>query len=32
MLVLLGVLQVSGLWTALIARLQGVIVGWTLPL
>lgn len=32
MLVLLGVLQVSGLWTALITRLQGVIVGWQVPL
>jgi cytochrome c-type biogenesis protein len=32
MLVLLGILQVSGLWTALMARLQGVIVGWQVPL
>ena len=32
MLVLLGVLQVSGAWTALVARLQGVIVGWQVPL
>jgi cytochrome c-type biogenesis protein len=32
MLVLLGVLQVSGLWTALISRLQGFIVGWQVPL
>jgi cytochrome c-type biogenesis protein len=32
MLVLLGLLQVSGLWTALITRLQGVIVGWQVPL
>jgi cytochrome c-type biogenesis protein len=32
MLVLLGVLQVSGLWTALVTRLQGVIVGWQVPL
>jgi cytochrome c-type biogenesis protein len=31
-LVLLGVLQVSGLWTALISRLQGFIVGWQVPL
>jgi hypothetical protein len=30
--VLLGVLQVSGLWTALISRLQGFIVGWQVPL
>ncbi len=32
MLMLLGVLQVSGLWTELISRLQGFIVGWQLPL
>ncbi len=32
MLVLLGLLQVSGLWTALISRLQGVIAGWQVPL
>jgi cytochrome c-type biogenesis protein len=32
MLILLGILQVSGLWTALISRLQGVIVGWQVPL
>ena len=32
MLVLLGVLQVSGLWTALITRLQGTIGGWQMPL
>jgi cytochrome c-type biogenesis protein len=32
MLVLLGVLQVSGLWTELITRLQGLIVGWQVPL
>lgn len=31
-LVLLGLLQVTGLWTTLIVRLQGVIVGWQLPL
>ena len=32
MLIFLGLLQVSGLWTALIARLQGVILGWEVPL
>lgn len=32
MLIVLGLLQVTGLWTALIARLQGVIVGWQVPL
>lgn len=29
---LLEVLLVSGAWTALVARLQGVIVGWQVPL
>ena len=32
MLVLLGVLQVSGLWMQLISRLQGVIANWQVPL
>lgn len=32
MLVLLGILQVTGLWLYLITRLQGVIVGWQVPL
>jgi cytochrome c-type biogenesis protein len=32
MLVLLGLLQVTGLWLALISRLQGVIAGWQVPL
>lgn len=32
MLVLLGLLQVTGIWTALIAQMQGLISGWTLPL
>lgn len=32
MLILLGVLQISGLWTALIGRMQGLIIGWQLPL
>lgn len=32
MLILLGILQVSGLWTTLISRLQGLIVGWQVPL
>lgn len=31
-LILLGLLQLTGLWTALIARMQGLIAGWTLPL
>lgn len=32
MLVLLGVLQVSGAWTALISRIQGLVIGWQVPL
>jgi cytochrome c-type biogenesis protein len=32
MLVLLGVLQVTGLWVQLISRLQGVIANWQVPL
>ena len=32
MLVLLGLLQVTGAWTALTARLQGVVAGWQVPL
>ncbi len=32
MLVILGLLQVSGLWLLLISRLQGFIVGWQVPL
>ena len=32
MLVLLGVLQVTGLWMQLISRLQGVIANWQVPL
>ena len=32
MLIVLGVLQVSGVWTILMSRLQGVIVGWQVPL
>ena len=32
MLVLLGLLQVTGLWLYLITRLQGLIVGWQVPL
>lgn len=32
MLILLGVLQVTGLWLHLITRLQGLIVGWQVPL
>lgn len=32
MLMLLGILQVTGLWLYLISRLQGLIVGWQVPL
>ncbi|NYG55330.1 cytochrome c biogenesis CcdA family protein [Nocardioides perillae] len=32
MLVLLGLLQVTGLWTALISRMQGLIAGWQPPM
>lgn len=32
MLILLGLLQITGAWTALIARMQGLIAGWTPPL
>lgn len=32
LLILLGLLQLTGLWTDLIARMQGLISGWTLPL
>ena len=32
LLVLLGALQVSGLWMQVISRLQGVITGWQMPL
>lgn len=32
MLILLGVLQVTGLWMQLISRLQGVIANWQVPL
>jgi cytochrome c-type biogenesis protein len=32
MLVLLGLLQVTGLWLLLISRLQGLITGWQVPL
>lgn len=32
MLIVLGLLQVSGLWLVLISRLQGLIVGWQVPL
>lgn len=32
MLILLGLLQVTGAWTALIAQMQGLIAGWTPPL
>ncbi|MGH3682533.1 MAG: cytochrome c biogenesis CcdA family protein [Natronosporangium sp.] len=32
LLVTLGLLQITGLWTALMARLQGVILGFQLPL
>lgn len=32
MLILLGLLQVTGLWLSLISRFQGVIAGWQVPL
>lgn len=32
MLILLGILQVTGLWMQLISRLQGVIANWQVPL
>jgi cytochrome c-type biogenesis protein len=32
LLVLLGILQVTGLWFELISRIQGLIVGWQTPL
>ena len=31
-LVLLGLLQVTGVWTALISRMQGLIAGWQPPI
>lgn len=32
LLIVLGLLQVTGEWTALTARLQGVVAGWQVPL
>lgn len=32
LLVLLGLLQVTGLWTRVIAQMQGLITGWQVPL
>jgi cytochrome c-type biogenesis protein len=32
MLIVLGLLQLTGIWTALISRTQGLITGWTPPL
>ena len=32
MLIVLGLLQVTGLWLSLISRFQGVIAGWQVPL
>lgn len=32
MLILLGLLQVTGLWLSLISRFQGVVAGWQVPL
>lgn len=32
MLIILGLLQFTGLWLVLISRLQGLIVGWQVPL
>lgn len=31
LLILLGLLQITGLWLALVSRLQGTIVGWQVP-
>jgi cytochrome c-type biogenesis protein len=31
-LIVLGLVQLTGLWTQLITRMQGWISGWTLPL
>jgi cytochrome c-type biogenesis protein len=31
-LVVLGVLQVAGVWSVMITSLQGVVVGWQAPL
>lgn len=32
MLIVLGLLQVTGLWLSIMSRLQGLIVGWQVPL
>ena len=32
LLIVVGLLQVSGVWTAMIASLQGVVAGWQAPL
>ena len=32
MLIVLGLLQVTGLWLAIMSRLQGLILGWQVPL
>ncbi len=32
LLIVLGPLQVTGMWTMLIARMQGLIAGWQVPL
>ena len=32
LLIVLGLLQLTGLWTELITRMQGWITGWTVPL
>ena len=32
LLIVLGLLQITGLWLALISRMQGLIVGWQVPL
>ena len=32
LLIVVGLMQVSGVWTAMIASLQGVVVGWQTPL
>ncbi|HIE93963.1 MAG TPA: hypothetical protein EYQ83_14265 [Acidobacteria bacterium] len=32
LLIVVGLMQVSGVWTAMIASLQGVVAGWQAPL
>jgi cytochrome c-type biogenesis protein len=32
LLIVVGVMQVSGIWAALIAQLQGLVANWQTPL